>query len=218
MAKTRVAILISGRGSNMQALLNACAQPDFPAEVVHVIANVPGAGGLERAETMGIATSVIDHTQYPDREAFDQALSAKLTEVGAEIVCLAGFMRLLSKTFVETWYGKMLNVHPSLLPAFKGLGVHQAAIDAGVRFSGCTVHFVSPEMDDGPIIAQAAVPVLHGDTKADLAKRILREEHRVYPLALKLVAEGKAKIVGNVVEITDTPEPQTSLLNPAESG
>jgi phosphoribosylglycinamide formyltransferase-1 len=192
--KKRVAILISGRGSNMRALIEAAKAKDYPAEVVLVISNVADAGGLAFAREHGIATEVIEHGKFPSREIFDNAMQVALKAANAEIVALAGFMRLLSPRFVESWRGRMINVHPSLLPAYKGLHTHRRAIAAGERFAGCTVHFVTPELDDGPSILQAKVPVLAGDTEDTLASRVLEQEHRIYPEALRLVAEGKAKI------------------------
>jgi phosphoribosylglycinamide formyltransferase-1 len=192
--KKRVAILISGRGSNMRALIEAAKAKDYPAEIVLVISNVADAGGLGYAREHGIATEVIEHGKFPSRDIFDNAMQVALKAANAEIVALAGFMRLLSPRFVESWRGRMINVHPSLLPAYKGLHTHRRAIAAGERFAGCTVHFVTPELDDGPAILQAKVPVLAGDTEYTLASRVLEQEHRIYPEALRLVAEGKAKI------------------------
>lgn len=192
MAKRRVAILISGRGSNMAALIEAARAPDYPAEIVLVISNEPDAAGLAFAASRGVPTAVINHRDFASRDAFAEALHAKLSEAKVEIVCLAGFMRLLAAPFVERWRGKMINIHPSLLPAFKGLDTHARALDAGVKTHGCTVHYVEPELDSGPIILQAEVPVLPGDDETTLAARVLKEEHRIYPAALRLVAEGKA--------------------------
>jgi phosphoribosylglycinamide formyltransferase-1 len=191
-AKVKVGVLVSGRGSNLQALLDACADPAFPAEIALVISNIPGVYALERAEKAGVATSVIPHKEFPSREAFDAAMDAALREAGVEIVCLAGFMRLLTAGFVQGWTGKMINIHPSLLPSFKGLHTHRRAIEAGVKLHGCTVHLVTPELDDGPILVQAAVPVLPSDDEDALAARVLEQEHKAYPLALKLLAEGTA--------------------------
>lgn len=192
--RKRVAILISGRGSNMRALIEAAKEKDYPAEIVLVISNVADAGGLEFARQHGIATQVIEHTKFPSREIFDNAMDVALKTANAEIVALAGFMRLLSPRFVENWRGRMINIHPSLLPAYKGLHTHKRAIEAGEKFAGCTVHFVEPELDSGQVILQAKVPVLPGDTEATLAARVLAQEHKIYPEALRLVAEGKAKI------------------------
>lgn len=193
-AKLRTAVLISGRGSNLQALIDACAEPGFPAEIVVVLSNVAAAAGLERSRKAGISTVVIDHRGYPDRESFDTAMNARLREAGAEFVCLAGFMRLLSPSFVQRWEGRIVNIHPSLLPAFKGLHVHEQVLAAGVSMSGCTVHYVIAELDAGATILQGEVPVREGDTPYTLAGRILEREHRIYPQALKLVAEGKVRL------------------------
>jgi phosphoribosylglycinamide formyltransferase-1 len=192
----RTAILISGRGSNMRSLIAATADPAFPAEIVLVVSNVGNAEGLKHAANAGIATKVIPHKAYVSREAFDAAIDEALAEADIEIVCLAGFMRILSDGFARKWEGRLLNIHPSLLPSFKGVHVHEQALQAGVRISGCTVHFVVPELDAGPIISQAAVPVEHGDTPDTLAARVLEQEHRLYPEALKLLAEGKVKLEG----------------------
>ena len=191
-AKVKVGVLISGRGSNLQALLDACADPAFPAGIALVISNVAGAQGLERATQAGVPTLVINHKDFPSRAAFDARMDEALRAAGIELVCLAGFMRLLSDGFVEGWHGRMINIHPSLLPSFKGMHTHAQALAAGVKLHGCTVHYVTPALDDGPIIAQAAVPVLEGDTEESLAARVLEVEHQLYPAALKLVAEGKA--------------------------
>jgi phosphoribosylglycinamide formyltransferase-1 len=190
----RTAILISGRGSNMRTLIAAAADTAFPAEIVLVISNVASAEGLKHAAAAGIATKVVAHKPFPSREAFDTAIDAALNEVDAEIVCLAGFMRILSDWFARKWQGRLLNIHPSLLPSFKGVHVHEQALLAGVRISGCTVHFVVPELDAGPIIAQTAVPVEHGDTPETLAARVLQAEHTLYPTALKMLAEGKVRL------------------------
>lgn len=192
--RQRVAVLISGRGSNMTALIEAAKADDYPAAIVVVISNVPDAAGLQRARAEGIATAVVDHRPFgEDREAFERALDAELHRHRVDIICLAGFMRLFSKNFVERWSGRMLNIHPALLPQFKGLHTHRRALEAGVKQHGATVHFVVPEMDAGPIVAQDAVPVLAGDTEGSLAARVLAVEHRLYPQALRLVAEGRVK-------------------------
>jgi phosphoribosylglycinamide formyltransferase-1 len=190
-AKKRVAVLISGRGSNLKALIDATRAADYPVEVALVISNVETAAGLDVACEAGIATRIISHKVFGSREEFDAAIDAALTAAGIDIVCEAGFMRIHSGGFTRKWEGRMLNVHPSLLPAFKGIRVQQQALDAGAKISGCTVHFVVAELDSGPIIAQAAVPVLPGDTAQTLADRILVEEHRIYPEALRAVAEGR---------------------------
>ncbi|HEV2562683.1 MAG TPA: phosphoribosylglycinamide formyltransferase [Rhizomicrobium sp.] len=194
MARVRTAVLISGRGSNLKSLIDACADPAFPAQIALVISNVANAGGLDYARDAGIPFKVISHKDFSSREEFDGAIDAALREANIEIVCLAGFMRILSDWFARRWEGRVLNIHPSLLPAFKGLNVHQQALDAGVRVAGCTVHFVVPELDSGPIIAQASVPVLPGDNAESLAARILEKEHKLYPAALAMVAEGKVKL------------------------
>jgi phosphoribosylglycinamide formyltransferase-1 len=193
MTRKRVGILISGRGSNMSALVESSRVADYPAEIVIVISNEPDAGGLTFAASRGIPTAVVNHRNYSSRETFGEAIEAELLTAGVEIVCLAGFMRLLATPLVERWRGRMLNIHPSLLPAYKGLNTHARALADGVKTHGCTVHFVAPELDSGPIIVQAEVPVLPGDDEKSLAARVLREEHRIYPQALRLVAEGRAK-------------------------
>jgi phosphoribosylglycinamide formyltransferase-1 len=207
----KLGVLISGRGSNLQSLIDACASPGFPAEIALVISNRPDAAGLARAEKAGIRALTIDHKRYTTREAFERDMDAALREAGVGLVCSAGFMRVLTPWFVEAWWDRQLNIHPSLLPAFRGLHVHEQALAAGVRVSGCTVHFVRPEMDSGPIIAQAAVPVLTGDTPDTLAARVLEAEHKLYPLAVRLIGEGKAKIVGEQVVI-DAPSRERDVL------
>ena len=189
--RKRVGILISGRGSNMRALIEAAKDPAYPAEIVLVVSNVADAAGLVFAADAGIAAKVIPHKQFPTREAFDEALDAALVAARVEIVCLAGFMRILSDGFARKWERRLLNIHPSLLPAYKGTRVHERVIAAGERESGCTVHFVVPELDAGPAIAQAKVRVIPGDTPEMLAARILVEEHKLYPKALAMVAEGR---------------------------
>jgi phosphoribosylglycinamide formyltransferase-1 len=195
----RVAVLVSGRGSNMRALVEAAREPGFPAEIVLVLSNRPQAPALEFAAAAGIATVALDHRAFATREAFDRAMHEVLLDHAIELVCLAGFMRLLTPWFCETWRGRMINIHPSLLPAFKGLDTHARALAAGVRIHGCTVHFVEPEMDEGPIIRQGAVPVLDTDTEETLAARVLEIEHKVYPEALRLVAGGHLRIEGRRV-------------------
>ncbi len=192
MPKKRVAVLISGRGSNMASLIAAAKDDSYPAEIALVLSNRPDAAGLAHAQSQGITTAVVDHTRYgKDREAFERALQEALVAHRIDLVCLAGFMRLLTPWFVGQWQGRMLNIHPALLPAFKGLHTHERALAAGAKTHGATVHFVSPEMDSGPIIAQAEVPVLPGDTPQTLAARVLEAEHRIYPQALRQVAETK---------------------------
>ena len=184
----KVGVLISGRGSNLQALIDACAKPGFPAKIVSVISNKADAYGLERAKKANIPTAVISHKDYSSREEFDRAVNAQLLKMGTEFVCLAGFMRLISPWFVAQWPNKMINIHPSLLPAFKGAHSHRDALAAGAKTHGCTVHYVTDEMDAGPIIAQASVPVLAGDTEDTLAARVLEQEHILYPEALRKIA------------------------------
>ena len=195
MSRKRVAVLISGRGSNMAALIEAAKEKSYPAEIVLVISNRPDAGGLDVARAAGIATEVVDHTVFgKDRAGFERTLQALLEKSRIEIVCLAGFMRLLTPWFVNQWPGRLLNIHPALLPAFKGLDTHNRALAAGAKLHGATVHFVVPEMDSGPIIAQGAVEVRGDDSEETLARRVLAVEHRIYPLALRLVAEGRVRI------------------------
>ena len=213
MTRKRVGVLISGRGSNLQALIDACKAPDYPARIELVISNVPSVQGLLRAEAALIPTLTIDHRSFPSREAFDDVLDAALKEAGVEILCNAGFLRLHTSGFVERWRNRHLNIHPSLLPAFRGLHSHERVIAAGCKISGCTVHFVRAEMDEGPIVAQAAVPVLDGDTPETLAARVLEAEHRLYPHALALVASGAVSIQGECV-IDGNDQAQVALFSP----
>jgi phosphoribosylglycinamide formyltransferase-1 len=199
--RKRVAILISGRGSNMAALIEAARNPSYPAEIVAVISNRPSAAGLARAREAGIPAEAIDHKAFASRSDFEAALEARLEAHVVDIVALAGFMRLMTAAFVESWAERMINIHPALLPSFPGLATHERALEAGVRVHGCTVHYVTPGMDEGPIIAQAVVPVLAGDTASDLAARVLRAEHKLYPAALARVARGEAPVMGERVEI-----------------
>jgi phosphoribosylglycinamide formyltransferase-1 len=189
MKKAPVTVLISGGGSNLQALIDACVADDFPAEIVRVISNKEDAYGLKRAGEAGIATEVIRHKDYDGRDAFDAALHTAILASGAHYVCLAGFMRILTPGFVEKWEGRMINIHPSLLPSFKGMHTHEEVLAAGVKIHGCSVHYVVPEMDSGPIIIQAAVPVMPGDTRESLAARVLVAEHKIYPIALARMIE-----------------------------
>jgi phosphoribosylglycinamide formyltransferase-1 len=212
--KKRVGILISGRGSNMMALVEAARAADYPGEIVAIVSSRPDAAGLAWAKQQGLPARAIDHKAFPSREAFDEAVHTALTEAGVDLLALAGFMRLQSAGFVERWQGRQLNIHPSLLPLFKGLHPQKQALDAGVRISGCTVHFVTEEMDSGPIVAQAAVPVLDGDTPERLAERILAAEHRLYPLALALVASGRARIEDGRVRIEGAERLENCLLSP----
>jgi phosphoribosylglycinamide formyltransferase-1 len=201
MARRRVAILISGRGSNMAALVAAADAPDYPAEIVLVVSSRPDAPGLAHARDHGIATLAIDHRAFGNRAAFDTKIQEALDRHRVELICLAGFMRLFTAEFVERWYGRMLNIHPSLLPSFPGLDPHGQALRAGAKTSGATVHFVIPETDAGPTVMQEAVPVHDGDTSETLAARVLAAEHRIYPEALRRLAEGRL----TAPRITQTP-------------
>ena len=214
MAKARIAVLISGRGTNLQALIDACADPDYPGEIALVISNKPKAQGLERAREAGIPQEVVDHKDFQTREDFEAALNHALKTAKADFVCLAGFMRVLTPGFASDWRGRLINIHPSLLPSFEGLHVHERMIQAGVKIAGCTVHFVSAEVDNGPIIGQAAVPVLPGDNEEKLAARILEQEHRLYPACLRLLIDGKARLTGGAVVYDDSVRAEGSLINP----
>jgi phosphoribosylglycinamide formyltransferase 1 len=216
--RKRVGVLISGRGSNLKALIEACKAPDYPAEIVLVVSNVPGAAGLSHAEGAHIQTLTINHKDFATREAFDAALDTALAGARVELLCNAGFMRLHTAGFVARWLNRHLNIHPSLLPAFTGLHTHKRVIEAGVTLSGCTVHIVRPEMDEGPIVAQAAIPVLPSDTAETLATRVLAAEHRLYPHALALVASGAARIEGERVVRTTQEGDQSPLFSPPVSG
>ena len=203
MSRKRVAVLISGRGSNMTALIEAAKAKDYPAEIALVVSNRPDAPGLTRAREEGVATAIVDHTAFgEDREAFERALDDELRAHRIELVCLAGFMRLLTPRFVTRWSGRMLNIHPALLPEFKGLHTHRRALEAGVARHGATVHFVVPEMDAGPIVAQDSIAVREGDTEETLAQRVLEVEHRIYPRALRALAEGCAILTSSNAEDT----------------
>ena len=215
MARFKLAVLISGRGSNLQSLIDACADPAYPAEIALVVSNIPDVLGLERAKKAGIATAVLSHKGFPDRESFEDALHEIIREAGPDLVCLAGFMRILTEGFVRRWPDRLINIHPSLLPAFRGLHTHERVLEAGVRFAGCTIHFVRPAMDDGPIIVQAAVPVHAGDDADSLAARVLAEEHKIYPLAVRLIAEGRARVVNERVVVEAAAAPESALINPA---
>jgi len=194
VSRVRVAVLISGRGSNLKSLIAATRAPDYPAEIVLVISNKDDAPGLQIARDLGVPAEAIPHKNYASREEFDRAIDAALREAKIDLVAEAGFMRIHSEWFAKEWEGKLLNIHPSLLPLFPGIRVHQQALDAGVTESGCTVHFIVPELDAGPTIMQASVPVLPGDTAETLAARILVEEHKLYPKAVEMVAKGNAKL------------------------
>nr|WP_188519646.1 phosphoribosylglycinamide formyltransferase [Alsobacter metallidurans] len=212
-ARRRTAVLVSGRGSNMAALIEAARDPAYPAEIVLVLSNRPDAGGLERAAAAGIATAVVDHKAHPSRESFEDAMQAALEAHVVELVCLAGFMRILTAGFIARWEDRLINIHPSLLPAFRGLHTHERALAEGVRLHGCTVHFVVPELDAGPIIAQGAVPVFDDDSADVLGARVLQVEHALYPLGLALVASGRARRDGLRVRV-DGAKPQAPLISP----
>lgn len=213
--KKRVGILISGRGSNMVSLLVAAQVHDYPAEIVCVLSNRPEAEGLKKAEANETPSRVIDHTAFAGREAFETELNTVLRSFNVDLVVCAGFMRLMTADFVERWRDRMLNIHPSLLPAFKGLDTHARALAAGVKITGCTVHIVRPQMDDGPIIAQAAVPVLEADTASTLGARVLRAEHELYPHALALLASGRVRVEGErVLGVASAAKPSGPLMWP----
>jgi phosphoribosylglycinamide formyltransferase-1 len=212
--RPRVAILISGRGSNMRALVEAARAENFPAEIALVLSNVAAAEGLTYAQGEGIATAVVDHRAFATRERFERDMQATLAGRQIELVCLAGFMRLLTPWFVEQWRDRMLNIHPALLPSYRGLHTHERALADGVKIHGATVHFVAPEMDAGPIVAQAAAPVLDSDTPETLGARVLQLEHRIYPLALKLVAGGLARVEGARVRIASEKDAPPGLVWP----
>ncbi len=210
MDKLKVGILISGRGSNMAALVEAASDPAFPAEVRCVLSNRPDAKGLEFARERGIPAVLVDHKAHASKAEFEAAVTDALLAHEVDFVCLAGFMRIVSPTFIERWHNRLINIHPSLLPSYKGLHTHERALADGVKLTGCTVHFVRAEMDVGPIVAQAAVPVIAGDTPDSLAARLLKAEHRLYPLALRLIAEGKAKVDGEIVDVASAAVDETA--------
>ncbi|MDE0333692.1 MAG: phosphoribosylglycinamide formyltransferase [Defluviicoccus sp.] len=218
MGRLRLAVLISGRGTNLQSLIDACGDTGYPAEIAIVISNNPDALGIERAARAGIPTRVIDHRPFEDRGAFERALDSALEEADTGLICLAGFMRLLTPWFVERWRDRLINIHPSLLPAFRGLDTHARVLAAGARISGCTVHFVRAEMDCGPIVVQAAVPVVDGDDEARLAARVLTAEHLSYPHAVRLIAEGRVRVAADRCVIDDAGEPGATLVSPSPPG
>ncbi len=212
--RKRVVVFISGGGSNMVALAQACREPDFPAEVACVISDKPTAGGLAKAQGLGIPTLVFERKNYASKGEHEAAILAALGELAPDIICLAGYMRLISGEFIAPYEGRIINIHPSLLPLFPGLHTHQRAIDSGMKITGCTVHFVTEGMDEGPIIGQAAVPVVAGDTADSLAARVLTVEHKLYPLALRLLAEGKVRMDGGkVVRDSDVSSELQSLVS-----
>lgn len=210
MPPLAVGVLISGRGSNLQALIDACRDPAAKAEIRLVLSNKADAQGLARAAAAGIPTAVVEHRHFPDRASFDAEIDRRLRDAGVELVCLAGFMRILTDGFVDRWRDRMINIHPSLLPAFRGLDTHARALAAGVPFAGCTVHYVRRELDTGPIILQEKVPVLPGDTADSLAARVLEAEHRAYPAALRLIAAGRVRVDGErlLIDGAEMPPPQ----------
>jgi phosphoribosylglycinamide formyltransferase-1 len=214
MTRRRVAILISGRGSNMVSLIEAARAADFPAEIALVLSNRPDAAGLDRAREAGIATCVIDHKAHPTREDFEQAMDAALASHDIAFICLAGFMRVLTDWFVERWAGRMINIHPSLLPLYRGTHTHRRALEDGVLVHGCTVHFVVPELDAGPIIAQAVVPVVPGDMEESLATRVIVQEHRLYPRALRLICDGSARLENGRVVFSQQWDASGALHSP----
>jgi phosphoribosylglycinamide formyltransferase-1 len=216
MARKRVAVLISGRGSNMAALLAASRAADYPAEIALILSNRPDAKGLAHARQAGVATAIVDHTVYgKDRESFERAVQEQLEAGGIDIVALAGFMRMLTPWFVSRWQDRMINIHPALLPAFKGLDTHARALAAGVKIHGASVHFVSTEMDSGPIIMQGAVGVREDDTAETLAARVLLVEHKIYPLALRLVAEGRVQVIDGRCRVDAAAPSDASLIAPS---
>lgn len=214
MVSLRLGVLISGRGSNLQSLIDSCVRDDFPAEIAVVISNRPRAKGLARAKKAGIATAVVNHNDYDDRDEFENAIDSALRKAEADLVCLAGFMRILNPPFVKRWKDRVINIHPSLLPAYKGLDTHERVIEDGARFTGCTVHFVRPETDSGPIIIQAVVPVEPGDTPDSLATKVLEYEHRIYPEAVRLIAKGAVRVSGQRVRISRSRVPKDGMTNP----
>ena len=215
MARKRIAVLISGRGSNMAALIDAASERSYPAEIALVLSNIPDAGGLAIAQSKKIKTEVVDHKRFgKDRDGFEREVQMILDTNKIDYVCLAGFMRLLTPAFVSHWHGRMLNIHPALLPSFKGLDTHERALAEGVRIHGATVHFVVPEMDSGPIIVQAAVTVMSDDTPQSLAARVIQAEHRIYPLALRWLCEGKLKIVDGRCVIDGASDIDGLLVSP----
>lgn len=216
--KRRLGILISGRGSNMRSLVEAARAPDYPVEVVVVISNRPDAAGLDYAKEQGIPALGLDHKRYESREHFEGELQTVLTASKVDLVACAGFMRLMTPGFVEQWRDRMLNIHPSLLPSFKGLNTHERALEAGVRVAGCTVHVVRAGMDEGPIVAQAAVPVLPGDTADSLGARVLAAEHKLYPHALALFARGDARVEGEKILFSQSVNQSEVLVSPALPG
>lgn len=213
----KVGVLISGRGSNLKALIDAEQDRRYPAKIISVISNDPAAQGLARASAANIPTHVINHRDFKDRQAFEEALDAKLFEGGVQLICLAGFMRILTSWFVKRWQDRLINIHPSLLPAFPGLHTHKSVLEYGAKVTGCTVHFVRAEMDHGPIIIQAAVPVLSEDSEETLAARVLLAEHKIYPEAVRFIAENRVNVINERAFITDTTLPLMPMINPMDT-
>ena len=214
LPRRRVAILVSGRGSNMRSLLEAAREPAFPAEIALVLSNRPDAPGLASAKAEGVATAAVDHKIYPGRAEFEASMQVMLNIHRIDLLCLAGFMRMLTPAFASAWSGRIMNIHPALLPCYRGLHTHERALADGVRIHGCTVHFVTAGVDEGPIIAQAAVPVMDDDTPETLGSRVLEQEHRIYPMALSLVAGGHVRLEGNRVMLDAPSYAPPALISP----
>ncbi len=218
MRRLKLGVMISGNGSNLQTLIDACENPDYPAEITIVVSNRPDAFGLERAESAGLPAIMVDHKTFDNRTDFEDTVHNILKDHGVQLVCLAGFMRLLGTDFVNRWKDRMINIHPSLLPSYKGLNTYVRALEDGVRFAGCTIHYVRPEMDNGPIIMQAAVPIAQDDTPETLATRIQGYEHKIYPEAVRYIATGAVRVSGNKVIFGDpTMIPSKGLISPKPS-
>lgn len=218
MSRLKTGVLVSGRGSNLQALLDRAAEADFPAEIACVVSNVKGAQALDRARAAGVPAHTIPHTEYDDRAAFEGALTAKLRAHAVELVVLAGFMRVLTDGFVADWYDRLINIHPSLLPSFPGLHTHRRALEGGLKIHGCTVHLVRPALDNGPVLIQAAVPVLPDDCEDSLAARVLAAEHAILPAAVRAFAENRVRIEGEIACIDAPRPPDGGLINPPATG
>lgn len=214
MRKLKLGVMISGSGTNLQALIDACADNNFPAQISVVISNRPDALGIRKAEKAGIKAICIDHTKFESRSAFEDSIHCSLKNHDVELICLAGFMRILNADFVNRWKDRMINIHPSLLPSYKGLHTHARAIEDGVRFGGCTIHYVRPEMDDGPIIMQAAVPISADETEKSLAEKVLHYEHKMYPAAVRLIAEGKIRVSARKCVFKDLDIDTAGLISP----
>tara|TARA_Y100001970_G_scaffold208856_1_gene254598 strand:+ start:4490 stop:5149 length:660 start_codon:yes stop_codon:yes gene_type:complete len=214
MKKLNLGVMISGRGSNLQAIIQACSMDDFPANIALVISNNNNAEGINHASDSQIPVNIIEEESYPDRVAFEKKITEALNFAEVELVCLAGFMKILSKNFINEWYDKIINIHPSLLPSFKGLDTHSRAISEGAKITGCSVHYVRPAVDEGPIIVQGAVPIFPEDTPDTLSKRVLEAEHKCYPLAIKLIAQGRVKVISGRTIIDGHDQFSETLINP----